>query len=456
MHRTELASQSDMYLEAINGDGPELRWCIFSKGKRGPIAKIIVDTRPRKIQSDDYEPTAHIVNVHVRPEYRGKHLGEHLVRLAQVAMKTNGFIWMTLEAEENVEHHGKLVGLYKRCGFEVYPVIDHYPLEYNGDECFRKVPMRCHLTTICLEGPTTISPKQQPTTTSTAMSTITTTTIPSPEPTKEVASHLPTADDIFRSRFASALFVQEMKREAMTLLQTSPLNITVLMALDWIDQILAPGSMELAIRSGSLIRSRGHPDWMELAGYLRGVGRVQEKWTNWHAPFMVSVEEMASRGGLAAEPERQSDDEDEDGPLISPADRLVKSGPLPFELCDVSAMSVFIDPERYSQEGVDEALMMWSPNEFAFIALTMGDRCTAPKEMAQMIRYANCPAWLDTDAFAYLESFGDADVKQLALQYRDALKDVQGLDVLDATQIEEGRSRLFELVDKYATDVRML
>lgn len=446
MLRIELASQSDMHIESINSEdgGTELRWCIFTKGKRGPIAKIIVDTRPRKVQSADYEPTAHIVNVHVRPEYRGKQLGEHLVKLAQTTMRTNGFVWMTLEAEENVEFHGKLVRMYERCGFEVYPQSDHYPMEYNGDECFRKVPMRCKLADLAFRNelmrdtsvPSVIS-------TSTTGTSTTTTSMPTPEITA----------DVVQSRFASSLFVQEMRREARALVASASLNVSVPMAVDWIDQHVEHGSLILALRTGALIRSKGHPDWMELAGYLRFIGRVQEKWTSWHSPYMVEIQ-----GGShsMADAERQSDDEEDVPPHLSPGDSMVKSGALPDELISFNAPVDFIDPDRYSQEGVDEALMTWTSNEFAYLALTVGERSTAPKEMAQMLRYWQCSKWLDSDDFNYLESYGDADLKHLVKQYREALIEVSNVEPLDADQLEEAKARFVELVDKYVADVRMI
>jgi hypothetical protein len=105
---------------------------------------------------------------------------------------------------------------------------------------------------------------------------------------------------------------------------------------------------------------------------------------------------------------------------------------------------------------VDEALMMWTPAEFAFLALTLGDRCSAPREMAQMLRYSTCSAWLDTDEFSYLESFGDSDVKKLAMEFRDAMNEANNMDLLNGRQTEEAKSRLTELIEKYASDVRMM
>ena len=193
---------------------------------------------------------------------------------------------------------------------------------------------------------------------------------------------------------------------------------------------------------------------MELAGYLRFLGLAQEKWTDWRAPFMVSLEN-AGQDGFTIEPARQSDDE-EDDPAGDMDYAMAKSGPLPKELCGMVTNSIFIDPERYAQEGVDEALMMWTPSEFAFLALTVGDRSSAPKEMAQMLRYSTCNAWLDTDEFKYLESFGDSDVKALTIEFRDAIMEADRSSTLDVKQMEEAKTRLTELIEKYVSDVRLM
>ena len=440
MFRDHLASQTDMRLEHMDNGSTELKWCIFTKGIRPPVAKIIVDTRQHKLVApgQDHEPTAHIVNVFVRPEHRGKKLGEHLVRLAQTAMRENGFVWMTLEAEEKVEHHGRLVALYERCGFSVHPPDIKIPLEYNGDECYRKVPMRCNLLRLRFDDEENMS--VQPQDGSSASSS-------SSSGSASVSSAL--------NRFASSSFVEEMKREVLHLLQMGSLNVDILTAIEYVDQHIASGTMESAFRTGLHIRSLGHPDWMELAGYLRHVGRIQEKWTEWHSPYMVRIEgDRQPQQSRRSVTESDAEEGDEDGEGEMP----IKTGPLPRELCDDRQSRVFIDPERYTQEGVDEAMLTWTPSEYAFLALTFGDRCSAPGEMAQVLRYAECPAWLETQDYAYLESYGDADLKRLVVQFKSCLDESdrrQGGE-MSGNKMEEARARLAELVDKYCSDVKML
>jgi hypothetical protein len=454
MFYTQLASQSEMRLEQMDNGSTEIKWCIFTKGLRAPIAKIIVDTHQKKVQ-DDHEPVAHIVNVFVRPEFRGKHLGEHLVRLAQIAMRENGFFWMTLEAEEKVEHYGRLVSLYDRCGFHIYPVMDNYPMEYNGDECYRKVPMRCKLADLQLDNEPTTPPRQSaithcspPSSPRRDLPTTTTTTTTTCSP--PVRSYSP-----FSTRFTSVPFVEEMKRESIYILQACSFNVDVILALDWIDQHLCPGTMEHAFRTGMHIRALGHPDWMELAGYLRHVGRIQEKWTNWHAPFMVQIPNSSSRGRKVPleveEHATSSDDESDDH-----GNSQVKSGPLPHELCEEGKTRTFVDPEHYSQQGVDESVLTWGPNEYAYLSLTYGNRTSSPHEMAQVLRYCDSVTWLNTEDFGYLESWGDADVKQLTLRFKSAMDEADQASLLTAKQMEEARGRVLELVDKYVSDVRLM
>ena len=447
MSHSQLASESEMRLDFMDNGSTELKWCIFTKGLRGPIAKIIVDTRQLTLQVENNEPIAHIVNVFVRPEFRGKKLGEHLVRLAQMAMRENGFVWLTLEAEENVENHGRLVALYERCGFHIYPVADKYPMEYNGDECFRKVPMRCKLPDVSFPFEQEQQQQQHYDAIESPPSMLTTTTTTGTNGSSSSSSIAPLI-----SKFASVQFVEEMKRESLQLLQACSLNVDVINALDYIDQHIAPGIMEQAFRTGLLVRSLGHPDWMELAGYLRHLGRIQEKWTNWHVPFMVQIV-----GGNEQRRVRGHDDDgasaDEEETVDEP---IVKSGPLPQELCEEGKPIRFIDPERYSQQGVDESVLTWSPCEYAFLSLTFGNRSSAPPEMAQVLRYCNCDSWLNTDEFTYLEAWGDPDLKQLTIRFKAAMTTADQSEMLTASQMDEARARYIELVDKYISDVRVM
>jgi GNAT superfamily N-acetyltransferase len=430
MNKFHFARQSEMRLELLDNGETELRWCIFTKGVKGPIAKIIVDTKQTKILAN-HEPSAHIVNVFVRKEYRGRKLGEHLVYLAQQALRDNGFVWVTLEAEENVEHHGRLVSLYERCGFHIFPVLPTFQLIYNGDECFRKIPMRCNLTEMHFDTENEEAPS---TLTSSSSSSLATSTAPSLSETAD--------------RYGSLHFVEELKREALNILRSCPANLDIPTALSWIDDHI-PGTMEHACRVASRVRMLGHPDWMELAGFLLHLGRIQEKWVAWHAPYMIRVAETHDVNQVDVRP--GDGKENDDGAFPDKP----KCGPLPSDLKSPKSIT-FIDPERFSSQGVDESMLSWGPFEYAYLSINVDNRSTAPHEMAQVLRYSQCESWLTTSDYSYIESWEDSDVKQLTTSFVAAVREANLIPPLSSVELEEARLRLFELVDKYVSDVRLM
>ena len=215
-------------------NGTELKWCIFSKGIRGSVGKIIVDL---------HGPLSAIVKVvFVRKEFRGFGLGTVLMQHAQQALLANGFERLELEAEEDVGNYGKLVGLYEHCGFFVTPGMKE-TYEYNGDQTFRKVHMTCNLH----------------------------------------ALRQPDENAVLGFEFAHAMHV-----EAVELSRTHPLRLTFMEALRAVDTV-SPGSLSQALRSARYVRERGHPDWMELAAGLRFLGQVQYLFNDWRAPYAVAV-----------------------------------------------------------------------------------------------------------------------------------------------------------------------
>jgi len=427
---------TDMRVEATAA-GTEMKWCLFAKDVRGSVGKIVVDTR------DDGGGAAKVVAVFVRPEFRGRRLGELLVRRAERALYDNGFDAVELDAEEKVDHHGRLVGLYEECGFRV---CDDWRVtyEYNDEEAYRKVHMRCDLRAMFEGG---------------------------------VSASQPASGDEPRAAPWSGLalsfeFVSRLRREAIELIVTAPLHLDVRAALARVERA-HPAARDSALRAGVWIRRQGHPDWLELAGYLRHVGRAQELWTKWQTPFAVRVfaDEAAARrsrhrmrrfrrrespaqgGGDGDDEEEEQDrrtgagagagagsgDEGDDGER--PMDDA-KVGPLP-DFCRDPAESRVVDVERYGLgAGLDEALLTWGPLEFAFLALSRSPASSAPRELAQVLRYAALHDWLDDDPTAALhatadparaehrrsvvalESWDDAEVKEWAAEFRRLVREV--------------------------------
>ncbi len=49
---SHLATPSEMRVEYLEG-GAELKWCLFTKGIRGSIGKIVIDTKSKGVSSTD-------------------------------------------------------------------------------------------------------------------------------------------------------------------------------------------------------------------------------------------------------------------------------------------------------------------------------------------------------------------------------------------------------------------
>ena len=255
------AMMTDMRVDATE-NGTEMRWCLFAKDVRGSVGKIIVDTR------DGLGTAAKVVSVFVRPEFRGRKLGEMLVRRAQRALYENGFDALELDAEEKVELHGKLVGLYEKLGFAV---CEEYRVtyEYNDDEAFRKVHMRCDLREL-FEGARRVASSMSAPSSSASVAPAT-----SSSSSSSAKATNQSTNGTRSPLLDSYEFTSRMRREALELVAMMPLRLDVASALSKIEAV-HPELRESSLRTGMWIRRGGHPDWLELAGYLRHLGRAQE------------------------------------------------------------------------------------------------------------------------------------------------------------------------------------
>ncbi|HHY06283.1 MAG TPA: ribosomal protein S18-alanine N-acetyltransferase [Clostridia bacterium] len=73
---------------------------------------------------------AHITNIAIAPEYRGKNLGELLLKGLEVIAIENGAVRMTLEVRVSNE---KAKALYSRRGFVPAGIRPHYYVDGNED-----------------------------------------------------------------------------------------------------------------------------------------------------------------------------------------------------------------------------------------------------------------------------------------------------------------------------------
>ena len=364
---------------------------MFAKGIRGSIGKIVVEIVAQLV--------AFVRVVFVRKEFRGHGLGTILMQRAQSTLLANGFTTLQLDAEENINNHGRLIHMYENCGFVVTPGVRE-TFEYNDEECFRKVRMHCDLSLLTSLRPPQLPLEQQP----------------------------------VHKGFE---FTQDMRREASELILRHPLSWTLVEALRQVE-VGSPDAFRRALLSARLARQGGHADWMELAAGLRFLGRVQHLYSNWHTPYAVQVQLTSD--------ERPGED---DGERLA-EQQAVKMGPLPAWVCDDKSSTV-VSPYRYPPGiGLDEVLLSWSDNEFSFLCLSrMG---SAPHELAQLHRYCNYNEWLDSNVCVF-QSPDEDHLLSLVLLYKQVLKraDNEVVDSFlnDSSIIHEEQCRRSFLIDKY-------
>ncbi|CAI5739057.1 unnamed protein product [Peronospora destructor] len=110
----------------------ELRWVLFASTQRGAVGKLIFTLQKNG--------TAHVKSVAVNPAFRGLGLARVLYLATLATLEEKQVRALYLEAEEDSNRFGKLVGFYQGWGFSEMPEGNRLFL-YNGSDCLRKVPM---------------------------------------------------------------------------------------------------------------------------------------------------------------------------------------------------------------------------------------------------------------------------------------------------------------------------
>ena len=478
---------SDMRVDATGSAGAEMKWCLFAKDVRGSVGKIVVDARDAEDRA-----AAKVVAVFVRAEYRGRGLGEALVRRAQAALFENGFETLALDAEENVELHGRLVALYERCGFVVDPAR-RVTYEYNGEhETYRKVPMVCDLRKLMGAPPALVTFSSAASVSSASSSSSSAAALGSSSSSSSSSSSRHATDPVARARararpppLDSYDVASRLAREAHEVAVSKPLGWSVARAFAEVERA-HPELCASSLATGSRLGALGHPDWLELAGYLRHLGRAQEAWTKWVAPFALRVVRVVEASSASASsPARDADpdsDADADGDDGERPEDDAKSGPLPAWCLEQHPTRV-VDVERYGLgTGLDETVVSWGPNEFAHVALARVATSSAPREMALVLRFADMVEWVGSDAefdaeevgegeaqaqdarrarreaVAALESAEDADLKEWVALFRGVRRDVDAAEASASAASDEvtTAARRLELVSKYLGEGAMM
>ena len=132
----------------------EERILIFASNQPGVVAKIIFSVAT-ELSGSDEAVQARIHVLEVKPLHRGCDLGGLLVAEAMQALHRRfpgRTIQCFLDAEEEDDRHGKLIGFYHRLGFGVKPNarIQYLNNTGNDGENYRKIPM------VVVSGPTQV------------------------------------------------------------------------------------------------------------------------------------------------------------------------------------------------------------------------------------------------------------------------------------------------------------
>ncbi|CAJ1969434.1 unnamed protein product [Cylindrotheca closterium] len=142
----------------------EERFLVFSSSQRGAVAKIVFSSE-RRNENSSTSVCAKIHSLSVKEAYRGYGLGSLLFSMAVVSLsnrylteaktdalktkdstnKDDFFVECSLDAEEDVRRHDKLVNFYRSCGCHVKPNAKISYINNNDGETYRKVPMQITL-----------------------------------------------------------------------------------------------------------------------------------------------------------------------------------------------------------------------------------------------------------------------------------------------------------------------
>ncbi|ETV94269.1 hypothetical protein, variant 1 [Aphanomyces invadans] len=485
----------------------ELKWVLFTEGRRGAVGKLIFTLEAGN--------SAHIKVIDIHPNYRRLGLSKVLFLACMATLKQRNIHELCLEAEEDTRRHRKLVSLYEEWGFSVKQNAKILFL-YNDTESFRKVPMALSLSakpfvpleptcnqSFCMislrtvdgmfvvatedgmidttkgasrdvfwqsllldDGATDANPAEA--TGSGKGSTICLRSaygkflcvepvgtvladrfVNSTWETFDVLPH-PTGGGVslrsFHGNFLgldpsngglaisqdpvawdgdainlmcnkanpTPLHVKIMRKHqtmAFALAQRKRLvdplhhgSMTLVEACQTLMQLIGEstrqvsGSKVLAsmVHDADVVRRNGHPDWLQLATFLRGLGMLFLLWTDDDA--------MPLRG--------ISYDQ-----WLRHTDTWVLGRPIPESIAHANLNDLNTDnsthrPPTEGQRGMAHVNMPWTPDEYLYHVLE-GNHTTLPREAADVIRYFSCRVWYVHDAYPDVESAADLAVKEL-------------------------------------------
>ncbi|KAF0718505.1 Aste57867_1649 [Aphanomyces stellatus] len=473
----------------------ELKWVLFTEGRRGAVGKLIFTLEPNN--------SAHIKVIDINSNYRRLGLSKVLFLACMATLKQRNIHELVLEAEEDTRRHQKLVGLYEEWGFTVKQNAKILFL-YNDTQSFRKVPMMLSLeakpfvpleptmnqsfcmislrtidgmfvvgtedgmvdtthgasrdvfwqslllddpfgdeakgSTICLRSAYGKFLCVEPVGTVLADRFVNSTwetfdVLPhptgggvalrsfhgnflgldpahgltiSPDPVAwdgdsidlmcNKAHPTPIHVKILRKHQTTAFSTTQRKRFAALNHAALPIQdaCQALMQLNGEStQVNRSRVLAHMLYDADLVRRDGHPDWLQLVVFLRGLGMLFLLWTD---------EESMPLRGISYDQ------------WLDHTSTWVLGRPIPDCIAHPSLNDVSTDKTTaYDPHGgMAQVVMPWTPEEYLHCVLA-GNDTSLPSEALDVVRFYSCHVWVDHDQYSDLASPTDADTKDLLL-----------------------------------------
>lgn len=156
-------------------------------------------------------------------------------------------------------------------------------------------------------------------------------------------------------------------------------------------------ALQYMMASAELVREQGHPDWLQLAAFLRGLGLLFLLWTDEENAILRSISTQEW--------------------LTSMTSWVLGSGipsSLPFpELNELNADHCLRkkSPTAEAHCGLGNVLLPWTPDEYIYRVLQF-NRSSLPDEALYFIRYGSLASWYRHGEYDELCNAHDLDMKE--------------------------------------------
>ncbi|CAK4666452.1 unnamed protein product [Aphanomyces euteiches] len=185
------------------------------------------------------------------------------------------------------------------------------------------------------------------------------------------------------------------------------------------------------ISDAETLRRQGHPDWIQLIAFLRGLGMLFLLWTEDDAMVLrgISFEQWMDQTST-----------------------WVLGRPIP-ESVGYAGLNQTKDSTRQyeMQGGMAQAVMPWTPDEYLYRVL-QGNDTSLPTEAIDIVRFQSCHPWYLHDEYADMAGVDDLDTKELLFELHSDRK-VPTAEALANVAVEDLLPHYLDLSAKYLPQV---